>query len=239
MHPPANVLVPAVVAAHVVAIAISESHFNADKKGRPIDPAIHQLAHQVSGKGDSTLVFLHGWPDDPMLFQSTVQHCIKKTNPYRCVNVCLPNYPPPPGFVPACLPERNYGFDLDEAATLLYATIRKTCTNGQHVTLVIHDWGCIVGYLLLSKYRVDRIISLDVGWFIEKSVAPLAIPGKLVALSAVLAYQTLLNCFFMMPTVIGDFFTSMEAKLLRRTPAEGAGPVVAASTFNIFLKAFG
>jgi pimeloyl-ACP methyl ester carboxylesterase len=211
------------VAAAVTALALakSELEFRAERKERPIDGGLHHLAHQVSGTGASCIVFLHGWPDDPALWHTTIARLKPK---YRCVNVSLPGYAAPFGYTPACLPERKWGFDLDEAAALLHATIKQTCA-GMHVTLMIHDWGCIVGYLLLSQCKVDRVVSVDVGWFVDKSFRPL----RLISGSLVLLYQGALNLWFLLPSALGDVCTSLESRLLLRTSAKDAGPVLASS----------
>ena len=219
-----DAVLPIGAVAMATAVLRSEQVFRRDKRDRPVDVELHQLAHRITGEGDSTIVFIHGWPDDPAIFHRTVARLSSR---YRCVNVCLPNYPAPFGYVPACLPERTYGYEMDEAATLLYATMRKTCPSTSHVTLFMHDWGCIVGYLVAARYKVDRLVSLDVGWFAQKVPPPSGIPGRLVGAAAVLAYQGLLNVFFLLPTALGSALSSAEAALLGRFAAPDAGPVVA------------
>ena len=50
---------------------------------------IDDVAVVVEGEGPHTVVMLHGWPDTPALWDSTVAALREG---YRCVRLCLPGY---------------------------------------------------------------------------------------------------------------------------------------------------
>src|SRR4051812_47179834 len=99
------------------------------------------------------LIFIHGWPDSANLWQFQVNFFSKK---YRCVCVTLP----------AFSSEERDGADFPELVERLVATIQLVKGKASTpVTLVAHDWGAYITYLLDQKYPtlVDRLITMDVG----------------------------------------------------------------------------
>jgi pimeloyl-ACP methyl ester carboxylesterase len=83
-----------------------------------------------------TLLFVHGWPDDASLWRKQVAAL---QGEYRCVQVTLPNF--------GAEAVRAGGFDFTELRDMLLATLDEVQPEGR-VTLVTHDWGAYLGYLL-------------------------------------------------------------------------------------------
>src|SRR5262245_27090475 len=90
--------------------------------------------------GAPTLVFVHGWPDHPELWDELVGTLAER---YRCVRFELPNY--------GESEVRRWGFNHDEMITGLAQLIREV-SPGVPVTLVIHDWGAYWGYLVHHRH---------------------------------------------------------------------------------------
>jgi pimeloyl-ACP methyl ester carboxylesterase len=112
---------------------------------------INGLTVTVDGQGP-TLVFLHGWPDSPALWDGTVAAL---HDSYRCVRFSLPGYdlgkPPRPVSV--------------DAMSDLVAEIVDAVSPDAPVTLVLHDWGCFFGYEYAARHsnRVARVVAADIG----------------------------------------------------------------------------
>lgn len=125
------------------------------------NPPASALAHRVEGPPDGeTLVFVHGWPDGPDLWQAQVAAL---SGTYRCVSVTLPNYGP--------APEPGGRCDFPEWVARLHATIETVQPDGSAVTLVTHDWGAYLGYLYEQRHpeRVRRMAALDIGGHVAPS----------------------------------------------------------------------
>ena len=112
---------------------------------------INDLTVLVEGTGP-TLVFLHGWPDGPALWDLAVAALSGR---YRCVRITLP------------------GFDLGKAPRALsidamcdvLAEVVDTVSPTEPVTLVLHDWGCFFGYEYAARHRdrVEAVVGVDIG----------------------------------------------------------------------------
>ncbi len=115
--------------------------------------------------GGPTLVFIHGWPDDASLWRQQVDALAAE---YRCVLMTLPNF--------GERPVRPGGFDFPELVRILHRTIAEVQPEG-HVTLVTHDWGAYLGYLLEQAHpeRIERMIAMDVGGHAGKPTAKAAL----------------------------------------------------------------
>lgn len=164
------------------------------------DNADVSLHVEQSGTGDECLVFVHGWPDDMNLWNNQVSHFSKR---YRCVRVNLPHFggredAQSRGF-------RRSGYDFTEVAELLADVVRKEAEAGP-VTLVIHDWGCVWGFLVQQKYPklVKAIVAMDVGH--PDAFAP-GIANPLSVIGAGFAYQYwLLTAYLMRRATAGTWF---------------------------------
>lgn len=204
-------------------IAYSEIAHAVERKITPISDSTSILPHEVfpgPAPDSPALFFLHGWPDDVVMFRKYAQ-ALSKT--YHCVNCTLPGYPTPESFTghAGTMPTRNWGYGFDEAVKAVKATIDLTCqghiTSQVGVTLVLHDWGCIVGNLVVDEYaelNVHRMINMDVG--------SLTGPGLHLGVYLMcLAYQAPLNVFWMLPNGVGDALTVLESMILMRTEPPG------------------
>jgi len=210
--------------AFLLSLLSSERGFHSERAQKPVLENVHLLPHEIYEPQDKpvsplpAIVFLHGWPDDVAMFRPFAKHLSKR---FRCVNCNLPGYPVPEGFQgnPGSLPQRTWGYGLDEAALALKNTILATCQDAATVTLVVHDWGAICGYLMHEQNPdlVQRIVGLDVGWRMNG----MTIPGG----AGIIAYQAFLNLFFLMPKSIGSTLSNIEAILLARFWDKDAGPV--------------
>lgn len=100
-----------------------------------------------------TLVFIHGWPDNASLWRKQVAALAAD---YRCVLVTLPNFGEEP--------VRAGGFRFPELVDRLRNTLDEVQPEGQ-VTLITHDWGAYIGYLLeeACPERIERMVAMDVG----------------------------------------------------------------------------
>lgn len=112
---------------------------------------VENLAVTIEGEGP-VVVFLHGWPDSPALWNGTVAALSDR---YRCVRFALPGYdlakPPRP-------------VSVDEMCRLVGAVV-DAVSPGEPVTLVLHDWGCFFGYEYAARHpaRVTRVVGADIG----------------------------------------------------------------------------
>jgi pimeloyl-ACP methyl ester carboxylesterase len=124
---------------------------------------IDVLRTQVTGdpKGE-TLFFIHGWPDNAGMWDAQVQHLSEKG--YRCVTLTLPHFSgrgdPDGSAVP-------WGYTFEELAQMCGRTLKQSlqAAGQESATLVIHDWGCYVGFYVqrLHPELVGRIVAMDVG----------------------------------------------------------------------------
>lgn len=112
---------------------------------------ISGLTVTVEGQGP-TVVFLHGWPDGPALWEQTVAAL---QDSYRCVRFSLPGYD-------LAKPPRPVSVD---AMCALVARVVDTVSPNEPVTLVLHDWGCFFGYEYAARHadRVSRVVGVDIG----------------------------------------------------------------------------
>jgi pimeloyl-ACP methyl ester carboxylesterase len=164
-----------------------------------VDPAICE--YRIEGREDGpTLVFIHGWPDNPSLWRWQVAALGAE---FRCVLLTLPNY--------GEHAVRAGGFDFPELVDRIAATIRKVQPDGQ-VGLVTHDWGAYLGYLVEQAHpeSVSRMAALDIG-------GHLGAPGLRSALM-IMGYQWALIAAWLVGGVIpplGRLMTRAVAKVIR------------------------
>lgn len=110
------------------------------------------MIHLTSeGEAGTPLVFLHGWPDDPSLWDDL----ISRFRPRRCLCVQLPAFPGS---------DRATGADFPVLVEALEACLREEVGEAK-VIFVGHDWGAVLTYLFATRYpeRLDRVVTLDVG----------------------------------------------------------------------------
>ena len=101
-----------------------------------------------------TLLFIHGWPDDPSLWRKQLA-ALEGT--YRCVLVTLPNFGDDAVSVG--------GVDFPELVKMLVCTLNELQLGDSKTTLITHDWGAYIGYMLEQAHpeRFSKMIGMDVG----------------------------------------------------------------------------
>jgi pimeloyl-ACP methyl ester carboxylesterase len=151
----------------------------------------------INGKGKSTIIMVHGWPDTHEIWQKQVVFFEKH---FTCVTFTLPGF--------GKNDTRNYTLDN---ITQLIKAIADEVSPDEQVILLLHDWGCIFGYEYAMKYpeRIKKVVSIDVGdatsLELEKE---LNIPAKLMVFS----YQMTLAVGWLTKL---DFIHKMMAKGLK------------------------
>jgi pimeloyl-ACP methyl ester carboxylesterase len=105
----------------------------------------------IEGSEGVPLVFLHGWPDGPDLWDDLVRRFL----PRRCVRVQLPAFPGS---------HARTGADFPDLVDTLEAELEQAL-GGQPVVFVGHDWGAVITYLFAVRHpdRLERVVTLDVG----------------------------------------------------------------------------
>jgi len=113
---------------------------------------IDGIAVQVEGQGSHTVLMVHGWPDTPALWDSSVAAL---QDGYRCVRFHLPGYdlaqPPRPMSV--------------AEVTAFMRKVVDAVSPDQPVTLLLHDWGCFFGYEFAARHTecVAGVVGVDIG----------------------------------------------------------------------------
>ena len=131
------------------------------------------------GKGTSSkkeiIVFLAGFPDDAVSgWQPLVDRLLRNSDDneekdLHLICLCLPGYETGAAKMPL------WGYTFFELTQMMHATLEHLLP-GDHVryTLVLHDWGCFVGFLYQTYHpsKISRTVALDVG-FLQIEEAPL------------------------------------------------------------------
>jgi pimeloyl-ACP methyl ester carboxylesterase len=153
----------------------------------------------VEGDGPETIVMVHGWPDTHRLWDGQVAALKDR---YRCVRFTLP------GFDPA---HERRARTLDELIEF-YRRVVDAVSPGRPVTLLLHDWGAIVGcqFYLRHPALVSRIVSVDIG-----DMASLKQEVRLREGLMILAYQVWLAIAWKLGGARGDQMTRYMAARAR------------------------
>jgi pimeloyl-ACP methyl ester carboxylesterase len=161
----------------------------------------------IDGKsGRPVLVFIHGWPDDASLWRKQVAAL---ENDYRCIRITLPNFGSQ-----AVMPG---GFAFPPLVAMLAATIEEAQPDGKRVTLITHDWGAYLGYLLEQAYpeKIDRMVALDIGGHVA--------PGGAREAFFILGYQWALVLLWLaggLAPPLGNWLTRRFAAILGVPPRQ-------------------
>lgn len=153
------------------------------------------------------VLMLHGWPDTLRLWD---RQAAALRDRVRCVRYTQP------GFDPAG-PRVAPGFD---ALATLAGRVADAVSPGRPVRLLLHDWGCAIGYAWASAApgRVERIVGVDVGD--AGSPAHRRALG-LRGLAGVTGYQVWLAAAWAIGGRVGDAMTRRLARAIR-APADAS-----------------
>lgn len=157
--------------------------------------------YTIEGNPDGpTLVFIHGWPDNASLWRKQVAALAPD---YRCVLVTLPNF--------GAEPVKAGGFGFPELVEMLRGTINEVQPE-EKVTLITHDWGAYLGYLVEQAYpeRIECMVAMDVGGRAGKPA--------LQATLMILGYQwALVFCWFVGGLIppLGNLLSKGVASVVR------------------------
>ena len=166
-----------------------------------------------------TLLFIHGWPDDANLWRKQVSVL---ANDYRCIRVTLPNF--------GVRAVKSGGFNFPQLVTMLVSTIDEVQTDGSPLTLITHDWGAYLGYLLEQAHpeKIERLVALDIGGHIS--------PNSLRESLFIIGYQWTLILLWLVGGVIpplGNALTRNFAAALG-VPARQAKTVRSRNNYPYF-----
>jgi len=159
----------------------------------------------VEGAGPKAIVMIHGWPDTHRLWDAQVAALKER---YRCVRFTLPGFD---------LSQPGRAFSLDEVVETIRHAVEQACP-GERVTLLLHDWGCFVGYQFAMRHPqlVERVIGVDIGDAGSRhNRAELGFKGMLM----VVAYQVWLALAWRIGGGIGNAMARWMARAAR-CPAE-------------------
>lgn len=128
----------------------------------PPPPSVELITHEpTSGYHPlDTLLFIHGFPDSPALFDSQVRHLTKKG--YRCLVVALPG----------CNGERvSRALTPSETSQLIHSAV--IAVHKEPLTVIAHDWGSLYTGLLMRSHpkMFRRAIFLDVGKYLKIDIS--------------------------------------------------------------------
>jgi len=157
--------------------------------------------YTIEGNLDGpTLVFIHGWPDNASMWRNQVAALEGR---FRCVLVTLPNFGEEA--------MRAGGFDFPELVERLAATIKQVQPEGK-VSLVTHDWGAYLGYMLEKTHPelVVKMAALDIGGHLK--------PAGLKPTLMIMGYQwSLIACWLVGGVIppLGSLMSKGVGKVIR------------------------
>lgn len=153
----------------------------------------------VEGAGPKAIVMVHGWPDTYRLWDRQVEALKAR---YRCVRFTLPGFD--------AGPKRAY--PLEELLETMCAMVEGACP-GERVTLLLHDWGCFLGYQFAMRYAglVERVVGVDIG---DAGSRPHRAELGARGMFVVLAYQMWLAAAWRIGGRIGDAMARAMARAM-------------------------
>jgi pimeloyl-ACP methyl ester carboxylesterase len=159
----------------------------------------------VEGAADSPcIVMLHGWPDTAALWDHTVAALAPR---YRCARFTWPGFGPPlPG-------PHKAAPSLADLTALLHQVVLHV-GNGQPVTLLVHDWGCLFGYHFarLHPSLVARVAGVDIGDAGSAAHRRGMAPGQVLGM---VGYQLWLAAAWRIGGSLGDRMARAMARRMR------------------------
>src|SRR5258706_2058281 len=153
----------------------------------------------IGGEGAETIVMVHGWPDTYRLWNAQV---LALKGRYRCLRFTLPGFE---------APSSRRAYPLGELIDVLKRLVEQH-SPGRKVILMVHDWGCVLGYEFAMRYPqlVSRIVGVDIG-------DPRSLGRSMSRRDRflVFAYQTWLALAWTVGGRLGDWMTRYMARRAR------------------------
>jgi pimeloyl-ACP methyl ester carboxylesterase len=159
----------------------------------------------VGPKDGPILFFIHGWPDTGELWEKQVQFF---SNRYRCICVTLPSFRPG---------DPAPGVDFPTLVEKLHATVQAARGDAATaITIVGHDWGASLTYLLDQRYPdlAKNLITMDVGANFK--------PGSLGHVAYIIGYQSWLAAAYWVGKIFRAVGNAMTRKFARWAEAPAA-----------------
>lgn len=188
------VLVPVSLVIHLIHLPLRIVQKLFTKEEKAPEPEVNVILHEPVKGGSApkdTLVFVHGFPDGPALFDASVK-CFTEDG-YRCVAVELP------GARGERVPYALRPMDLIDK---IYHAI--TAVQDGPVTIIGHDWGAFYTEFMARAYpdKFKRVVLLDVALFSEMD------PSVWIAIAS---YQSMLALMYLLGRPAG--YIGMHALL--------------------------
>ena len=156
------------------------------------------LPYTTIGKENGEpLVFISGFPDDQLSACAPLVDQLKEE--YLIIAICFKDFELTASEINKAKP---WGYSFPELDRMLDATINHNLGNSTNFTLVIHDWGSILGLIYENKRpeRVKRLVIMDVG--IKKSIS--LYDGLVIIL-----YQWWFSIAYLMSQILGSFIGNL------------------------------
>jgi len=119
----------------------------------------------AAAKG-KTLIFIHGWPDNSSIWRAQLQALEQD---HRCICLTLPFFERDPAQAKLRRQTQSklslVSFSFDKLADVLLEKVSEFVSPEDPATLVVHDWGAYVGFLMLHNRPklFKSIVAIDVG----------------------------------------------------------------------------
>ena len=158
-----------------------------------------ELATEVlegrAGDGE-LLFFVHGFPDDAAVWRGPAKRLAAERSVRACPLVTMPFCSAAAAaqqrFAPSAQLRRDHGDNI----ALLAGAIRSFAASygRRSVTLVLHDWGSLHGFLLFERHPelVRHIVSVDVGFSPALGMGPPSLRAAAQLVRNGMLYQWLL-----------------------------------------------
>jgi len=144
------------------------------------------------------MVFIHGWPDSPQVWENQINHFRKD---YRCIRIELP-------YFSKSTKETNLR-NFDSIALEISQCIHQILLTSPHdkVILIGHDWGAFLSYKIerLQPNLISKLITLDIGGSLK--------PDSLKQGLSIIGYQSWLIAAYYLGHLIPFFGDSMNRLL--------------------------
>ena len=154
-----------------------------------------------NNNNEDILFFIHGFPDNHTLWNKQIEYFKNKN--YLCYTITLPNYNSKNIDY-----KHKYGYDWNIISKLIankLIKISKENNNNNNITLIMHDFGTIYGYMaykILLNNNIDIIknmVFIDVGDGLDSNT-------NTFQLCLFLMYHWYLLFTFFLPNFIGKWF---------------------------------